>query len=49
MSQATMDGRALSDTTISTAPLVADNASRLLYLDALRGLGLVGCAQYDEK
>lgn len=41
MSQATLDGRAHSDTTISTAPLVADNASRLLYLDALRGLIMI--------
>lgn len=41
MSQATVDGRALSDTAISTSPLVADNAPRLLYLDALRGLIMI--------
>lgn len=36
-----MDERALSDTTISTSPPVEDKASRLLYLDALRGLIMI--------
>ncbi len=41
MSNATMDGRTQSGKTPSTTPVAENNASRLVYLDALRGLIMI--------